>query len=159
MADHIHTAGRRLSNIARNVVLTGAPASAAAAADAGSVQSWPSMVRFYSAELFLVGTAPRSWAIYNVVAAGQHSHSPGQVPPKDPSKPKLAIVSTQWRQNSHSEHMGDCFMHGWGLGGVWHEPAVEIVSMCECSYPCLELSVTGWHRCADIDSSTNCRWG
>ena len=54
-----------------------------------------------------------------------------QVPQKDPSKPKLAIVSTQWRQNSHSEHMGDCFMHGWGLGGVWHEPAVEIVSMCE----------------------------
>lgn len=61
------------------------------------------------------------------------------VPEKDPRKPKLAIVSTEWRQNSHSEHMGDCFMHGWGLGGVWHEPAVEIVSMCELSHRVLYL--------------------
>ena len=54
---------------------------------------------------------------------------PAMVPPKNPSKPRLAIVSTVWGMNSHSEHMGDCFMHGWAIGGEWHEPAVEIVSM------------------------------
>ena len=75
------------------------------------------------AQHVLAGCAPAS--------GGSAQSWPSMVPKKDPRKPKLAIVSTQWRQNSHSEHMGDCFMHGWGLGGVWHEPAVEIVSMCE----------------------------
>ena len=40
------------------------------------------------------------------------------VPKKGTGKPKLAIVSTVWRQNSHAEHMGDCFMHGlWTQSG------------------------------------------
>ena len=54
---------------------------------------------------------------------------PQMVPPRQTGKPKLAIVSTIWRQNSHAEHMGDCFMHGWGMGGEWHQPALELVSM------------------------------
>jgi|EP01046_Picozoa_sp_COSAG06_P019336 hypothetical protein len=44
-------------------------------------------------------------------------------------KPKLAIVSTVWSYFTHPEHMGDCFMHGWGMDGGWHEPGLQVVSM------------------------------
>ena len=77
---------------------------------------------------------------------------PSMHPEKNTKKPKLAIVSTEWRQNSHSEHMGDCFMHGWGLGGVWHEPAVEVVSMCT---PCLMYPQPAKIRCLPPAPSAN----
>jgi hypothetical protein len=94
----------------------------------------PQQRRLSALSQHLIGAAPtaQSW--------------PSMVPEKGTSKPKLAIVSTQWRQNSHSEHMGDCFMHGWGIGGVWHEPAVELVSMCECPLP-ICLSLAAWNEC------------
>lgn len=52
-------------------------------------------------------------------------------PPKETmdKKPKLAIVSTVWSYFTHPEHMGDCFLHGWGMGGQWHEPGLQVVSM------------------------------
>ena len=33
---------------------------------------------------------------------------PVMVPPKDPAKPRLAIISTVWAYFTHPEHMGDC---------------------------------------------------
>eukprot|EP01050_Picozoa_sp_SAG11_P028030 SAG11_NODE_7336_length_1159_cov_1.040566_1_plen_295_part_01 len=72
---------------------------------------------------------PASAAAHPTFPWGRSDGWPQMVPKKGTGKPKLAIVSTVWRQNSHSEHMGDCFLHGWGIGGEWHEPALEVVSM------------------------------
>jgi hypothetical protein len=82
------------------------------------------------AHLAAVAPAPTATATGGTsFPLGRSAGWPQMVPPRGTAKPKLCIVSTIWRQNSHSEHMGDCFMHGWGLGGEWHEPALEVVSM------------------------------
>jgi hypothetical protein len=60
MADQIHTVRRRLSSIARHVVLTGAPAPAPVA-DAGS-QSWPSMVGTVLLRRTYLATTAQFWA-------------------------------------------------------------------------------------------------
>jgi hypothetical protein len=54
---------------------------------------------------------------------------PNMLPEKVQGKKKLAIISTVWSYFTHPEHMGDCWLHGWGMGGGWHEPGLEVVSM------------------------------
>jgi hypothetical protein len=48
---------------------------------------------------------------------------PSMVPPAAAmeDKPRLAVISTVWSYFTHPEHMGDCFLHGWGMGGEWHD--------------------------------------
>jgi hypothetical protein len=41
----------------------------------------------------------------------------------------LAIVTTELRYQSHGQHMGDRFLVGYPLRGVWHEPGLEVVSL------------------------------
>ena len=46
--------------------------------------------------------------------------------------------------------MGDCFLHGWGMAGGWHEPGLQVVSMYvdqqADSNPHDDTSETGIHR-------------
>ena len=45
-------------------------------------------------------------------------------------KPKLAIICTVWYYLSHGQHEGDRFNHGYPMHGKWHDPEVELVSIC-----------------------------
>jgi len=41
---------------------------------------------------------------------------------------RIALVTTVWREFSHSWHMAERFLHGYPIQGSWHNPNVEIVS-------------------------------
>src|SRR5437868_1820239 len=47
----------------------------------------------------------------------------------DQPRKKLAIVCTVFRMQSHAQHMGDRFLVGYPLNGVWHPPTMDVVSM------------------------------
>ena len=46
-----------------------------------------------------------------------------------PARKRLAIVTTIWKYLSHAEHMGDRFLVGYPLNGVWHRPEMDVVSL------------------------------
>ncbi len=48
----------------------------------------------------------------------------GQTAPK-----RVAIVTTIYRYLSHGQHMGDRFLVGYPLGGMWHKPNTQVVSL------------------------------
>jgi hypothetical protein len=48
-------------------------------------------------------------------------------------KPKLAIICTVWYYLTHGQHEGDRFNHGYPMHGKWHDPEVELVSICASS--------------------------
>lgn len=41
---------------------------------------------------------------------------------------RIAVVTTVWREFSHSWHMAERFMHGYPFRGAWHTPNIEVVS-------------------------------
>ena len=41
---------------------------------------------------------------------------------------RIAVVTTVWKERSHSWHMAERFMHGYPRGGAWHHPAIDVVS-------------------------------
>jgi hypothetical protein len=42
---------------------------------------------------------------------------------------RVAIVTTVWRYLSHAQHIGDRFLIGYPVGGRWHKPPVQVVSL------------------------------
>src|SRR5436309_1461564 len=46
----------------------------------------------------------------------------------DTERKKLAIVATEFRLQSHAQHMGDRFLVGYPMNGTWHKPRLEVVS-------------------------------
>ncbi|WP_166823151.1 hypothetical protein [Thalassoroseus pseudoceratinae] len=44
------------------------------------------------------------------------------------SRKKIAVVTTVWRERSHSWHMAERFMHGYPRQGGWHSPPIDVVS-------------------------------
>ena len=47
----------------------------------------------------------------------------------EPTRKRLAIVTTIWRYQSHAQHMGDRFLVGYPWEGRWHKPAMDVVSL------------------------------
>src|SRR6185437_2036540 len=60
-------------------------------------------------------------------------------PPARPRK-KMAIICTEFRMQSHAQHMGDRFLVGYPLNGKWHDPSLEVVSMYVDQTPANDLS-------------------
>ncbi len=52
----------------------------------------------------------------------------------------MAIVSTEWRYHSHSQHMGDRFLHGYPTDGSWNQPRLDVVSLYADQVPKNDLS-------------------
>jgi hypothetical protein len=67
--------------------------------------------------------------------AGPLAGAEPQVPRK-----KLAIVTTEWRLQSHGQHMGDRFLVGYPLHGKWHKPGLDVVSVYVDQKPRGDLS-------------------
>ncbi len=57
-----------------------------------------------------------------------------------PVRKTMAIVSTEWRFHSHSQHMGDRFLHGYPTDGVWNQPRLDVVSLYADQVPKNDLS-------------------
>ena len=49
-------------------------------------------------------------------------------PPAGAGRKKMAIIGTEFRMQSHMQHMGDRFLTGYPLNGAWHPPGLEVVS-------------------------------
>jgi hypothetical protein len=67
----------------------------------------------------------------------------GKLPAQDsaqPSRKRLAIVTTEWRYYSHAWHMGERFLTGYPLEGRWHRPALDVVSAYVDQFPENDLS-------------------
>lgn len=58
----------------------------------------------------------------------------------DKPRPKLAIVTTEWRERSHAWHMGERFLGGYPRQGRWHRPALDVVSAYVDQFPKNDLS-------------------
>src|SRR4051794_3793403 len=43
----------------------------------------------------------------------------------EPTKKKLAVVTTVWTDRSHAWHMAERFLHGYPIEGKWHKPPIE----------------------------------
>ncbi len=41
---------------------------------------------------------------------------------------KMAIITTEWRYQSHAWHMGERFLVGYPIGGRWHHPPLHVVA-------------------------------
>src|SRR3954467_5566024 len=50
------------------------------------------------------------------------------LPAADPTRKKLAVVTTVWNYHSHAWHMAERFLVGYPLRGAWHTPGLEVVS-------------------------------
>ncbi|MGZ0174153.1 MAG: hypothetical protein ACKVHE_31990 [Planctomycetales bacterium] len=46
----------------------------------------------------------------------------------EPSRKRLAVVTTSWRYRTHAWHMAERFLAGYPLRGRWHKPALDVVS-------------------------------
>jgi hypothetical protein len=53
---------------------------------------------------------------------------------------KLAIVTTEWRDRSHAWHMGERFLAGYPVKGMWHRPPIDVVSAYVDQFPKNDLS-------------------
>jgi len=53
---------------------------------------------------------------------------------------RIAIITTIYRLQSHGQHMGDRFLVGFPLDGVWHMPDMKVVSLYVDQHPEGDLS-------------------
>jgi hypothetical protein len=58
----------------------------------------------------------------------------------EPTRKKLAIVTTEWRVRSHGWHMGERFLVGYPAEGKWHRPPLDVVSVYVDQHPGSDLS-------------------
>ncbi len=61
-------------------------------------------------------------------------------PSRQSARKKMAIVATEYRYLSHAQHMGDRFLVGYPLGGAWHQPRLDVVSLYVDQHPAGDLS-------------------
>jgi hypothetical protein len=60
--------------------------------------------------------------------------------PEPAGRKKMAIVTTEWRYRSHAWHMGERFLAGYPLRGLWHRPKLDVVAAYVDQYPKNDLS-------------------
>jgi len=56
------------------------------------------------------------------------------------SRKRMAILTTVWRYQSHGQHMGDRFLHGYPMNGKWQKPGLDVVSLYVDQTPKGDLS-------------------
>lgn len=57
-----------------------------------------------------------------------------------PSRKKLAVITNIWTDRSHAWHMAERFLHGYPIGGSWHQPQLQVVSAYVDQMPEADLS-------------------
>ncbi|MBI2806203.1 MAG: hypothetical protein HYX68_14575 [Planctomycetes bacterium] len=59
---------------------------------------------------------------------------------QQPRRPKLAVITTEWRDRSHAWHMAERFLHGYPIEGRWHRPPFDLVAAYVDQTPKNDLS-------------------
>ena len=89
-------------------------------------------------------TAPRPSRrdFLTTVAAGLSCAASGLPALAAPAaRPKrLAVVTTEWRYQSHAWHMAERFLNGYPVKGRWHRPPLQVVSAYVDQTPAKDLS-------------------
>ena len=49
--------------------------------------------------------------------------------PRPAGRPKIAALVTQYRRRAHGQHIVDRFLGGYGWGGRFHRPPMDVVSL------------------------------
>jgi hypothetical protein len=57
-----------------------------------------------------------------------------------PARPKLAAVTTSYFKYSHTQHIVDRFLDGYGWNGTYHHPPMDLVSLYVDQHPKNDLS-------------------
>src|SRR5947209_20390547 len=57
-----------------------------------------------------------------------------------PFRPKLAAVCTVYRKHSHTQHIVDRLLEGYGWNGTHHHPAMDLVSLYVDQHPADDLT-------------------
>src|SRR3954454_3732242 len=52
-----------------------------------------------------------------------------------PTRPKLAAITTTFFKHSHTQHIVDRFLEGYGWNGTHHHPAMDLVSLYVDQHP------------------------
>lgn len=52
-----------------------------------------------------------------------------------PTRKRLALITTEWRNMSHAHHMGDRWLVGFPKGGRWFHPEMDVVSAYVDQFP------------------------
>ena len=53
---------------------------------------------------------------------------------------RLAVVTTEWRYQSHAWHMAERFLVGYPVDGAWHKPPIDVVAAYVDQKPKNDLS-------------------
>jgi hypothetical protein len=61
-------------------------------------------------------------------------------PAENAGRKRIALISTVWFYQSHTQHMGDRFLVGYPHEGQWHRPEMDIVSAYVDQKPAGDLS-------------------
>jgi hypothetical protein len=56
------------------------------------------------------------------------------------TRPKLAAITTVYRKYSHTQHIVDRFLEGYGWNGTHHHPAMDLASLYVDQVPAEDLS-------------------
>lgn len=73
-------------------------------------------------------------------AASSFAGAPSAFAAEPGPRKKMAIVTTVWRYQSHGQHMGDRFLHGYPMNGRWNKPGLDVVSLYVDQTPKGDLS-------------------
>src|SRR3989442_12576370 len=57
-----------------------------------------------------------------------------------PARPKLAAICTTYFKHSHTQHIVDRFLEGYGWNGTHHHPAMDLVSLYADQHPKNDLT-------------------
>src|SRR5438876_3965130 len=57
-----------------------------------------------------------------------------------PARPKLAAICTAYFKYSHSQHIVDRFLEGYGWNGTHHHPAMDLVALYVDQHPERDLT-------------------
>ena len=75
----------------------------------------------------LIAVAPLALGVGSIASAG-------------PKRPKLAAICTTYFKHSHSQHIVDRFLEGYGWNGTHHKPEMDLVSIYVDQFPAVEFS-------------------
>lgn len=65
---------------------------------------------------------------FAATGAGLLATQTGLLAQQPKKKKRLAVVTTLWTYKSHAWHMAERFLHGYPIGGKWHESGLKVVS-------------------------------
>ena len=88
---------------------------------------------------FLAATATTAATGVGLALRPAAAFAQAQAEPR--GRKRLAVVTTEWRFDSHAWHMAERFLVGYPINGRWHKPPFDVVAAYVDQHPENDLSV------------------